>query len=95
MLGANDGTIAVASLVLGVSVSGANRDGILLSGIAATVTGAMSMAAGETVSVSSQDDAEYADLEKEGKEPALDPAGELAELTDIYRERGLDGPLPR
>jgi vacuolar iron transporter family protein len=93
VLGANDGTISVASLVVGIAASGAGRGQILLSGIAATVAGAMSMAAGEFVSVHSQADTERADLARERQELALDPAGELAELTDIYRRRGLDHDL--
>jgi VIT1/CCC1 family predicted Fe2+/Mn2+ transporter len=95
VLGANDGTISVASLVVGIAASGAARDFILLSGLAATVAGAMSMAAGEFVSVQSQLDTERADLAKERRELLMDPAGELAELTEIYRQRGLDPALAR
>jgi VIT1/CCC1 family predicted Fe2+/Mn2+ transporter len=95
VLGANDGTISVASLVVGIAASGAPRSTILLSGIAATVAGAMSMAAGEYVSVQSQADTERADLAKERHELLTDPAGELAELTEIYRQRGLDPALAR
>lgn len=95
VLGANDGTISVASLVVGIATSGAARPQILLSGIAATVAGALSMAAGEYVSVQSQADTESADLAKERQELAHDPAGELAELTGIYVERGLEPALAR
>ena len=95
VLGANDGTISVASLVVGIAASGATRDIILLSGLAATVAWAMSMAAGEFVSVQSQVDTERADLAKERRELLMDPAGELAELTEIYRQRGLDLVLAR
>jgi len=89
VLGANDGTISVASLVVGIAASGALRPQILISGLAATVAGAASMAAGEFVSVQSQADTEQADLARERRELASDPAGELAELVEIYRGRGL------
>ena len=89
VLGANDGAISVASLVVGIAASGAPRSQILLSGLAATVAGAASMAAGEFVSVQSQADTEQADLLRERRELAIDPAGELAELAEIYRNRGL------
>ena len=95
VLGANDGTISVASLVVGIAAAGTGRDAILLAGIAATVAGAMSMAAGEFVSVQSQADTERADLAKERQELCDDPAGELAELTGIYMERGLPAALAR
>jgi vacuolar iron transporter family protein len=95
VLGANDGTISVASLVVGIAASGASRETLLLSALAATVAGAMSMAAGEYVSVQSQADTEAADLARERQELAADPAGELEELTQIYRERGLDPDLAR
>ncbi len=93
VLGANDGTISVSSLVVGIAASGAARDAVLLSAIAATVAGALSMAAGEYVSVQSQADTEGADLAKERHELATDPAGELAELVEIYEARGLDHDL--
>jgi VIT1/CCC1 family predicted Fe2+/Mn2+ transporter len=93
VLGANDGTISVASLVVGIAAAGAGRSEILLSGVAATVAGALSMAAGEYVSVQSQADTEQADLARERMELHTDPAGELAELTDIYVERGLEREL--
>jgi VIT1/CCC1 family predicted Fe2+/Mn2+ transporter len=95
VLGANDGTISVASLAVAIGSSGAGRPTLLLSAIAATVAGAMSMAAGEYVSVRSQADTEAADLARERQELAADPAGELAELTEIYRQRGLDAALAR
>jgi vacuolar iron transporter family protein len=93
VLGANDGIISVASLVVGIAASGALHSQILLSGVAATVAGALSMAAGEYVSVQSQADAERADRSKEQRELAEDPEGELAELTHIYVGRGLDPDL--
>jgi VIT1/CCC1 family predicted Fe2+/Mn2+ transporter len=89
VLGANDGTISVASLVVGIAASGALRPQILISGLAATVAGAASMAAGEFVSVQSQADTEAADLARDRRDLATDPAGELAELVEIYRGRGL------
>ncbi|MFM7268061.1 MAG: VIT family protein [Cyanobium sp.] len=89
VLGANDGTISVASLVAGISASGSPRSQILITALAATVAGAASMAAGEFVSVQSQADTEAADLAREKRELAVDPAGELAELAEIYRQRGL------
>ncbi|MFO0038944.1 MAG: VIT family protein [Synechococcaceae cyanobacterium] len=95
VLGANDGTISVASLVVGIAAAGTGREAILLAAIAATVAGAMSMAAGEFVSVQSQADTERADLAKERQELCDDPAGELAELTGIYMERGLPPALAR
>jgi vacuolar iron transporter family protein len=90
VLGANDGIVSTASLVLGVTAAGASSQSILVAGVAGLVAGAMSMAAGEYVSVSSQADTEQADLAKERRELADDPKGELAELTDIYVKRGLD-----
>ncbi len=90
VLGANDGIISVASLVVGIAASGALRPQLLISGLAATVAGAASMAAGEFVSVQSQADTEQADLARERRELASDPAGELAELVEIYRGRGLN-----
>jgi len=95
VLGANDGTISVSSLAVGIAAAGADRQALLLSAVAATVAGAMSMATGEFVSVQSQADTEAADLARERQELASDPAGELAELTDIYRRRGLDAALAR
>ena len=95
VLGANDGVVSVASLVVGVAASGAPQSGILVAGVAGLVAGAMSMAAGEYVSVQSQADTEGADLARERRELADDPEGELDELAGIYRERGLDDDLAR
>lgn len=95
VLGANDGAISVASLVVGIAASGASRPAILLSGLAATVAGAASMAAGEFVSVQSQADTEEADLARERQELVANPGGELEELTGIYVERGLSRDLAR
>lgn len=95
VLGANDGTISVASLVVGVAAAGATRGSILLTGVAGLVAGAMSMAAGEYVSVQSQADTENADMEKEKQELEHEPEHELEELTSIYVGRGLDQPLAR
>ena len=89
VLGANDGLISTASLVVGVAASGVPRSGVLISGVAGLVAGAMSMAAGEYVSVSSQADTERADLARERRELATDDANERAELTAIYVGRGL------
>jgi VIT1/CCC1 family predicted Fe2+/Mn2+ transporter len=95
VLGANDGLVSTASLLVGVASAGSNRSSILIAGLAGLVAGAMSMAAGEYVSVSSQADAEKADLDRERKELAGNPAGELGELTEIYAARGLSEPLAR
>src|SRR6187431_2778392 len=89
VLGANDGIVSTASLVLGVAAAGASLDSILVAGVAGLVAGAMSMAAGEYVSVSSQADTEKADLDRERKELAGDPAHEHAEMAAIYVGRGL------
>lgn len=93
VLGANDGIVSTASLVLGVAASGASAQSILIAGVAGMVAGAMSMAAGEYVSVSSQSDTERADLERERRELAADPEHEHAEMTTIYMDRGLDAEL--
>jgi vacuolar iron transporter family protein len=93
VLGANDGIVSTASLVLGVAAAGADTRGILVAGVAGLVAGAMSMAAGEYVSVSSQADTESADLARESRELAANPAQEQAELTAIYARRGLDPAL--
>lgn len=93
VLGANDGIVSTASLVLGVAAAGATSENILIAGVAGLMAGAMSMAAGEYVSVSSQSDTERADLEKERLELASDPVHEHAELTAIYVDRGLDRKL--
>lgn len=95
VLGANDGIVSTASLIVGVAAAGAARGDILVAGVAALIAGAMSMAAGEYVSVSSQSDTERADLAREAKELRDDPEFELSELTQIYVERGLDPPLAR
>jgi vacuolar iron transporter family protein len=95
VLGANDGTISVASLVVGVAASGATPANILLTGVAGLVAGAMSMAAGEYVSVQSQADSEGADLAREKRELECEPERELEELTSIYVSRGLDEPLAK
>lgn len=90
VLGANDGIISTASLIVGIAASQASRDEILLAGIAGLVAGSLSMAAGEYVSVSSQADTEQADLARERKELAEDRHYEQNELTRIYILRGLD-----
>lgn len=89
VLGANDGIVSIAGLVVGVAASGASPAAILTSGIAGTVAGAMSMAAGEYVSVQSQADTERADIAVEQRELDDDPQSELAELARIYVQRGL------
>ena len=89
VLGANDGILSTASLVLGVAASGASGAAIVTAGIAGLVAGALSMAAGEYVSVSSQRDAERADIRLEERELRRDPAGELRELAGVYEQRGL------
>lgn len=93
ILGANDGIVSTASLIAGVAASGAAASTILVTGTAGLVAGALSMAAGEYVSVSSQGDAERADIARETHELATDPAHELEELVQIYRQRGLDHDL--
>ncbi|MHB8507709.1 MAG: VIT1/CCC1 transporter family protein [Candidatus Dormibacteria bacterium] len=93
VLGADDGIVSVASLMIGVIAAGASRGTILTAAAAALVAGAMSMAAGEYVSVSSQRDTERADLGQERRELAADPAGEQRELAAIYRSRGLPDEL--
>jgi VIT1/CCC1 family predicted Fe2+/Mn2+ transporter len=89
VLGANDGIVSTASLVVGVAASGASRGAVLVAGVAGLVAGAMSMAAGEYVSVSSQADTEEADLARERKELATDDKFERAELAGIYVARGV------
>jgi vacuolar iron transporter family protein len=93
VLGANDGIISTASLVLGVAATNATHATVLTAGFAGLVAGALSMAAGEYVSVSAQSDTERADLVRERLEHETDPAGELQELAAIYRQRGLDTSL--
>jgi VIT1/CCC1 family predicted Fe2+/Mn2+ transporter len=95
VLGANDGIVSISSLILGVAAAHASHADILLSGIAALVAGAMSMAVGEYVSVHSQADSEAAALAQERAELESDPDGERHELTDIYRRRGLSTRLAR
>jgi VIT1/CCC1 family predicted Fe2+/Mn2+ transporter len=95
VLGANDGIVSTASLVVGVAAAHAPRSDILVAGVAGLVAGAMSMAAGEYVSVSSQADTEKADLERERKELEADPGFEHRELATIYVKRGLDPALAR
>jgi len=93
VLGANDGIVSTASLIVGVAAAAATRGDILITGAAGLVAGAMSMAAGEYVSVSSQSDTEQADLARERQELLDNPAFEHAELADIYVKRGLDRDL--
>ncbi len=93
VLGANDGIVSTASLIVGVAASGAGPDTLLVTGTAGLVAGAMSMAAGEYVSVSSQADSERADIERERKELATVPEAEREELIGIYQKRGLDREL--
>lgn len=95
VLGANDGIVSTASLIVGVAASHAASGEILVAGVAGLVAGAMSMAAGEYVSVSSQSDTEQADLARERKELASDDASERKELAAIYVERGLDAELAK
>jgi VIT1/CCC1 family predicted Fe2+/Mn2+ transporter len=95
VLGANDGVISIAGLVVGVASAGTTAGDVLLAGIAGTIAGAISMAAGEYVSVKSQADAEAADIALEKAELAKHPKRELEELTQIYMQRGLDRPLAR
>lgn len=93
VLGANDGIVSTASLIIGIASSQATQSVIIMAGIAGLVSGAMSMAAGEYVSVSSQSDTENADIAKEQKELATDQENELKELTGIYVQRGLSADL--
>lgn len=93
VLGANDGIVSTASLVLGVAAAGADHRTLLLTSVSGLIAGAMSMAAGEFVSVHSQADTENADLARERAELKSDPAGEQRELAGIYVGRGLDRPL--
>lgn len=95
VLGANDGLVSTASLVVGVAAAGSGRSEVLIAGLAGLVAGAMSMAAGEYVSVSSQSDTEKADIARETRELAEMPEAELNELTAIYVARGLDEGLAR
>jgi vacuolar iron transporter family protein len=93
VLGANDGIVSTASLIVGVAAAGAGSQSILVAGVAGLVAGAMSMAAGEYVSVSSQSDTQNADLARERRELAADPEHEHAELAAIYVQRGLEPAL--
>jgi len=94
-LGADDAIVSTASLMIGVAASAASKDAILIAGVAGLVAGSMSMAVGEYVSVSSQRDAERADIELEQRELEGQPRAELEELTMIYVQRGLDQQLAR
>jgi VIT1/CCC1 family predicted Fe2+/Mn2+ transporter len=93
VLGANDGILSTASLIVGVAAANADRTTLLLTGVSGLVAGAMSMAAGEYVSVSSQADTERADIARETAELADEPEAERQELAAIYRQRGLDHDL--
>src|SRR6476646_6315611 len=93
VLGANDGIVSTASLIVGVAAAAATQDDVLLAGVAGLVAGAMSMAAGEYVSVSSQSDTEQADIGRERKELAANESYERKELAAIYVKRGLDSAL--
>jgi VIT1/CCC1 family predicted Fe2+/Mn2+ transporter len=95
VLGADDGVVSTASLIIGVSAASASRGAVLVAGVAGVVAGAMSMAAGEYVSVSSQRDVEEADVALERRQLAENPADELAELAGIYEKRGLDPGLAK
>ena len=95
VLGANDGIVSTASLIVGVAAAGADKEHIVLAGTAGLVAGAMSMAAGEYVSVKSQEDTERADLAMEARALEDNREGEQQELADIYRERGLEESLAR
>jgi VIT1/CCC1 family predicted Fe2+/Mn2+ transporter len=93
VLGSNDGLVATASLMIGVAAATSNKSFLVTAGVAAIVAGALSMGVGEYISVSSQTDIEEADRQIEIEHLALDPEGELEELTQIYMERGLDREL--
>jgi vacuolar iron transporter family protein len=95
VLGANDGIVSTASLIVGVAAAESGKSAVLVAGLAGLVAGAMSMAAGEYVSVHSQADTEKADLNREKRELAADPEGEQMELAGIYIKRGLDPALAR
>jgi vacuolar iron transporter family protein len=95
VLGANDGIVSTASLVVGVAAAEASRSAVMIAGVAGVVAGALSMAAGEYVSVSSQADTERADLALERTELATQPAAEEDELSAIYERRGLEPALAR
>lgn len=95
VLGANDGIISTASLLMGVAAAGSSHQALLMTGVAGLVAGALSMAAGEYVSVSSQTDIEQADLAREAEELKANPESELRELTGIYIQRGLSPELAK
>jgi len=95
VLGANDGIVSTASLIVGVAAAATTQNNVLIAGVAGLVAGAMSMAAGEYVSVSSQSDTEQADIIRERKELKANPEHELDELAEIYVKRGLDQGLAR
>ena len=95
VLGANDGILSTASLIVGVAAAAATQNEVLIAAVAGLVAGAMSMAAGEYVSVSSQSDTEQADLARERKELSENPGFELNELAEIYVKRGVDRDLAR
>jgi len=95
VLGANDGIVSTASLIIGVAAANGGKQAVLVAGVAGLVAGAMSMAAGEYVSVHSQADTEKADIAKETRELETDPDGELKELTAIYVHRGLTPDLAK
>ena len=95
VLGANDGILSTASLIVGVAAAAATQNEVLIAGVAGLVAGAMSMAAGEYVSVSSQSDSEQADLAREREELSENPEFELDELAEIYVKRGVDRDLAR
>ena len=95
VLGANDGIVSTASLIIGVAAANGGKEAVLVAGVAGLVAGAMSMAAGEYVSVHSQADIEKADIAKETRELETDPDGELKELTAIYVHRGLTPDLAK
>lgn len=95
VLGANDGIVSTASLIVGVASAASTRQEVLVAGVAGLVAGALSMAAGEYVSVSSQADTERADMDRERRELATQPKAEEDELTAIYVRRGLEGDLAR
>src|SRR5690349_25025286 len=95
VLGANDGILSTASLIVGVAAAAATRNEVLIAGVAGLVAGAMSMAAGEYVSVSSQSDTEQADLARDRRELSENVACEHEELAEIYVERGVEAGLAR
>lgn len=95
VLGANDGLVSTASLMIGVAAASAPTKVVMITGIAGITAGAASMAVGEYISVSSQNDIEKADREIEAAHLAIDPEGELVELTEIYKSRGLNQELAR